>query len=208
MKRLLFVLAVSTVCVISALSSSYAKPGKTSCPCGETKSTTHERMAVKDRSIPWESDLKAAQDLTVTEVLQWQTPDPLPDHSPTSTTTLPQEKPLRQVTAYIRLVKLSPDDCDYHMEVAATNGGSHNRMICEIPNTQEYCSLRAEFLKVLGLKTLSGKKLYTQKKAPKVVITGYPFFDVSHAGPKNRSGSKNVATSWEIHPVVKIAAAK
>ncbi len=208
MKRLRSVLLVVAVCVLSASALSYAKPGKSSCPCGDTKGSGHERIRVKDRPIPWDTDMKAAADIAISEILQWPTPDPLPARDSASAETLPQERPLRRITGYIRLAKLSPDDCDYHMEVAATNGGSHNRMICEIPNTQEYCALRAEFLKVLGLKKLSGKKTYTKTKAPKVVITGYSFFDVSHASPKHRSGSKDVATSWEIHPVVKIAAAK
>ncbi len=204
MNRLFVVLFTCSMLCVSLGHVAFGKTGKKACPCGETKSATHERMLVKNRSIPWESDMKAAHEIAITDILHWATPNPLPDRSPTSTETLPLERPLRKIIGYILLTKLSPDDCDYHMEVAETNSGHHNRMICEIPNTQEYCSLRAEYMKLLGLRTLDKKITYTRKNARKVIITGYPFFDVSHAGPKHRSGSKDVATSWEIHPVVNI----
>ncbi len=198
------VIAVAIVCAALTLAAA-PHPPKSKCPCGDTRTTTHVRMAVKNRPLPPQGAIDSAQALTVAEALTWQAPDPPPEKSPTATTLVPQEQHLRTLVCYVRLAKRSPDDCDYHLEVADVRGGERNRMICEIPNTTEYCGLRAELLKALGLKKLSSKRTFGKDRAPRLSITGYPFFDIAHASPKHHSGSKDVATSWELHPVVRVA---
>lgn len=181
------------------------------CPCGETQGVNHERQETKDRAMP--APGAHASSTTVAGMTKWKIfTDDLsnePDHVYT------REKKLYKLTGYIMLAKISPDDCDIHMEIASSPDTAADRIIAEAPNTSEYCEVQKEIFGAVKAKL--NKKLGTTARRfdpstgfIKLTVAGYAFFDQSHysySNPKkgHGHGSSHVATIWEIHPVVKVA---
>ena len=62
------------------------------------------------------------------------------------------------VTGYAWIIKLSPEDCDIHIELSEANDKNAERAIAEIPNTSAYCSLHSEVLSDLQNKFHLHKK--------------------------------------------------
>jgi hypothetical protein len=178
------------------------------CDCGLTKGNKHPRQEIKDRSIP--SSLNSVSNTTVKDIINW----PVPDNPKLSgKQTDPKEESLYTVTGFARIIKIDPEDCDFQIEISGDKQNSGDRIIAEIPNTKEYCSLREKLIKDLKEKdnlSLKGKTT-TIKNSVEVKLTGYAFWDSSFyteraAAKEKRSGhgSKDVKTLWEIHPVVSI----
>ena len=182
-----------------------------SCPCGETQGK-HIRQDVKNRSIP--SSLNPARETSPTEMIKsWKVPSQTYNRRPDGT--YPREDTLMKLTGYLRLYKLSPDDCDYHLEIAVNDRADADRIIVEIPNTKEYCDLRQAFLndlqEICGVEATTKYEFKGTEEPPVVTVIGFPFWDTAHWSKKHLNdqkgtghGSKKVMTLWEIHPVVSI----
>lgn len=178
------------------------------CNCGVTKGTKHPRQEIKDRSIP--SSLNSAQSTTINEMISWDVPK---NPKLKGKQTDPKENSLYTLTGIARLIKIDPEDCDFQIEVSADNQNMGNRIIAEIPNTKEYCSLREKLLKDLKDKdniTINGKSTIL-KGGVAIKLTGFAFWDASFYTNKAAAlqqgkghGSKDVKTLWEIHPVVNV----
>ena len=182
-----------------------------SCPCGETQGK-HIRQEVKNRSIP--AHLSPARETSPSEMIKsWKVPSQNYNRRPEGT--FPREDTLMKLTGYLRLFKLSPDDCDYHLEIAVSDRADADRIIAEIPNTKEYCDIRQSFLNDLeeihGVEAKNKYEFKETEEPPVVTIIGYPFWDTAHWSKKRLNdekgtghGSKKVVTLWEIHPIVSI----
>jgi hypothetical protein len=48
----------------------------------------------------------------------------------------PREPRLYTLTAYVRKIGLSEDDCDFHLELAASGDAGADRLIAEVPAVQ------------------------------------------------------------------------
>ena len=125
------------------------------------------------------------------------------------------EGQLVSVTAWVRLIKTSRDDCDYHIQIEPTQTGHDGMVIVEIPaadashvtdsglrGTLE--TVRATMLKDLKLTkepSESGNKI----GAAYMTITGALFFDGPHyPGCGSRGSGDSAVTCWEIHPVTAV----
>lgn len=177
------------------------------CPCGEKGIAKHKRVHIKDRSMGNPADATA---FTFSQLYKLKiTAAQLKQINADSALVLPNENQVISITGYLRILKLSADDCDLHMEIAADKNPVSNRIIAEIPNTAEYCPLRQQVFDELSSQyNLTEKKLYKfgtkQLKAlPKVTVYGYVFFDNGHPTGHNH-GSIYVKTIWEVHPVFKV----
>lgn len=159
------------------------------------------------------ASVQADRSANVEEMIdEWQ----IPPTNPAARKTYQREDSVFEMTGWLRLTKLSSDDCDYHMEIAISPQDD-NRTIAEIPNTQEYCALRQQFLQQLKEKcnidaVTSSPVRFSKKKAPQITIIGYAFLDTAHRGKADPTdpqgngshGSAKVATLWEIHPILKL----
>ena len=178
------------------------------CPCGTTKAN-HKRKAVKNRPIP--ASIHAARSVQMGEMVDlWDIP-------PKNTSgTYSREDTVFTIHGFLRLIKIESNDCDIHMEIAGTKTGNSDRIIAEIPNTTEFCQLRDKLVGILktnfGVKKVGKTKKEFKSKVPEITLTGYAFCDTPHRrknNPTNKKGSghgsKNVATLWEMHPVLKLS---
>ena len=182
------------------LLSSYAAE----CPCGEKGEAKHKRITVKDRII---GDSDDAVKYTFSKFYKLKiTKNQLTRIQKDAELVLPNENKIIKVTGYIRLLKEADDDCDIHIELAADKNPVANRIIAEVPNTEEYCDLREEiFTELKERYNLNKKKTYRfdNQLVPKITVYGYVFFDSGHPTGHNH-GSKFVQTVFEVHPVFKI----
>lgn len=177
------------------------------CPCGATKGH-HQREAVKNRPIP--PVVRARRILECDEIIgSWDIPPKNTRH------TYPREDTLFTVRGYLRLIKIEKNDCDIHLEISGTKSRDADRIIAEIPNTNEYCSLRNHLFVALRekfhVKKVGKSKREFRSRMPVITLTGYAFCDTPHRrrnNPVNKRGTshggKLVATMWEIHPVVDV----
>ena len=174
------------------------------CPWGENGEAKHKRVAVKDRSI---ADSADAVKFTFSKFYKLKiTNNQLTQINKNAELVLPNEKIIIKLTGYIRLLKEADDDCDIHIELAADKNPVANRIIAEVPNTDEYCELREEiFVELKERFNLDKKKLYRFDDAivPKITVYGYVFFDSGHPTGHNH-GSKFVQTVFEVHPIFQI----
>ncbi len=180
-----------------------------SCPCGELQGK-HIRQDVKNRSIP--ESLSVSREITPAEMIgEWGVPSQTYSRRPEGK--YQREDTLFKLTGYLRLFKLSPDDCDYHLEIAVSARADAPRIVAENPNTKEYCGLRQAFLndlqEIYGMESKTKNEFKRAEETPVVTIVGYPFWDTAHWSKihiEDRKGfghgSKKVATLWEFHPVV------
>jgi hypothetical protein len=163
--------------------------------------TTHDRWAMKTRPAP---ETVAPIEVSVGEVLTWEVPAPEDGARHSEDPQSDRETQVYQITAYVRLVKQSPDDCDLHFEVSETPGSSA-RLIFEVP--RENLALQQRVWTLLHV--TGRKKLFTPATAPRLTFIGYGFIDYSHysaAHPKagHAHGSAAVASLYELHPVFAI----
>jgi hypothetical protein len=117
--------------------------------------------------------------LSVQDLVKWSMPKGKKlDNVPID----PSENEVLTMTGWVRLVKISPDDCDIHIQLGGFASQHVPQIIAEIPPSD-----------------------HAAAKAGQVTLTGWAFDDSSHwamAHPKtgNQHGS-GVGTLWEIHPV-------
>jgi hypothetical protein len=117
----------------------------------------------------------------------------------------PRERQVYRLTGFVRLAKLSADDCDIHIELSDAADGTGARVIVEIPpNHQAACA---------ALERILGRPITTTPQrfdgdGPRVRVTGFAFLDLAHANSIDHwtkaghgHGSPHVATLWELHPV-------
>jgi hypothetical protein len=166
-----------------------------------TKGT--ERWTLKQRKQP--SSLAGAKSVSITDVLAWKIPA---GHKDSEEQAIPPREPkLYTVSGFVRKVKLSDDDCDFHLELATSGTSKRDWVIVEVS-----ASSKALQNKLAGMFNLSNdvhSHMYSATKAKKVRATGYAFFDLSHQCKKwptkgCQHGGENVMSIWEIHPVLAI----
>jgi hypothetical protein len=175
-------------------------------PC--TTSTHHERWKMKNRAAV---DTEPGTS-TVADILQWPVPAVANWRQAADGPLLPQEHLVVEVTGYVRLVKISPDDCDLHIQLAdSPTQDPAPQLIVEIPLTQPQA--RQELAQLLGFAPTKKAKRLKGAAAIKIAATGWVFLDLSHAtNPPTKAGhahgTADVRTLWEIHPVFKVEAAR
>jgi hypothetical protein len=92
----------------------------------------HERWALKTRSKP--RSLTSAKAVSPPTILAWAIPA---GHGAGETAARrPREPRLYTVSAFVRKIKLSDDDCDLHLELAGSGAPGAPRVIVEIPAAQ------------------------------------------------------------------------
>lgn len=122
------------------------------------------------------------------------------------------EGELVSVTGWVRFIKLSSDDCDYHIQLTPDTATTDDMVIVEIPEADAAhvsdAGLRAELAKArdtipidLHLKRAPGTGGNTIGKAY-MTFAGALFFDAPHYPNCGRRGvGMQAATCWEVHPV-------
>jgi hypothetical protein len=125
------------------------------------------------------------------------------------------EGQLVSITGWVRFIKLSSDDCDYHIQVTPDQSATTDMVIVEIPDPDaahiQDASLRAEEQAprdsmpiALHLKRAPGTGGNTIGAAY-MTITGALFFDAPHyPNCAKRGVHMQASTCWEIHPVTSV----
>ena len=197
------------VALLLASNSLHAQIDK--CPCGTITDgkSKHMRVAKKDRPIPAHPGTPTA--LTIGKMINdWDLPA---SFKKDDSSTFVHESTIFTVKGYLRLIRIEENDCDIHMEIGESESGDHDRIIAEIPNTPEYCSVQADMLDQLktkyGVDHVGTEPVVfgdDTENVPTITVTGYAFLDTAHKSKKNGKkghghGSADVMTLWEIHPV-------
>lgn len=126
------------------------------------------------------------------------------------------EGQLVRVTGWVRFIKLSSDDCDYHIQLTPDTANTDDMVVVEIPEADAEhvtdAALRAELAKArdtipidLHLKKAPGP---SGNKIGKAYMTfaGALFFDAPHYPNCGKRGvGMQAATCWEVHPVTAVA---
>jgi hypothetical protein len=114
-----------------------------------------------------------------------------------------EERTVYTLEADLWKVKLSKDDCDYHMELSMPGDPADmdQRIIAEVPNGAAFEAARKVVRPYAGREDLA--------RPVRVRITGFGFYDGTHfskSDPRKGKGhgSHHVATLWELHPVWKV----
>lgn len=178
---------------------------------------THQRDLMKHRRTPAVM-VANPPDVTVHDVIDWPVQPTAARRADVPVD--PREQQVYRLTGYVRLVKLSADDCDIHVQLAdiADNYGTAGdaktqseldeeppQVIVEIPTNQP--EARAALERIVGHVTTT-PRTFVGDDAPRITVTGFAFLDLAHANrlslwTKEGHGHGNafVATLWEIHPV-------
>jgi hypothetical protein len=90
----------------------------------------------------------------------------------------PREPRLYTVSAFVRKIKLSDDDCDLHLELAGSGAPGAPRVIVEIPAAQAAWQKKASGMFNLSKDVQS--HVYNGDKPKPITVTGYAFLDLSH----------------------------
>ena len=195
---------VCTLAFVLAVGSSPA--AAQSVPACTPSTATHQRLMMKTRPEP---ATLAASDITthtIADIVKLAVPR---GKILTDAVIDPHEDETVQVTGFVRLVKLSGDDCDLHIQLGAFPDKHVPQIIAEIPPGET--ATRKALAAILGVKIHApdGKPIpFDGPKAVKIKVTGRLFNDSSHFAkdhPKtgNNHGS-GVATLWEVHPVWRV----
>lgn len=126
------------------------------------------------------------------------------------------EGSLVRVRGYVRRIKTSPDDCDYHIEITPAPDSNDGMVIVEVPAPdashvsdaalrQQVGEVRNWLKQALHLSrepsssgAAIGGRVYLE-------FSGALFFDGPHAPNCSARGSRpGAATCWEIHPVTAV----
>jgi hypothetical protein len=189
--------------VLAVVSSSAAAQTVPAC----TPSTpTHQRQTMKTRPEPATLARSDIMTRTIMGIVKLAVPK---GKILTDTVIDPHEDETVQVTGFVRLVKLSGDDCDLHIQLGAFPDKHVPQIIAEIPPGET--ATRKALAEILGVKIHApdGKAIpFDGPKAVKIKVIGKLFDDSSHFAadhPKtgNNHGS-GVATLWEVHPVWRV----
>lgn len=171
-----------------------------SCPAGTTNAAAHHRWALKTRPIPSMGEaLRGLNVVTVADLLAWT----VPRVKRTDNAIDLKERTIYELTAYVRLIKLSTDDCDIHVQLSDAPTGSGRQVIVEAPFNQP--DARAELEALVGPITTSPHR-FSGSSAPRIRVVGYAFVDQEHAAKNGRKaghghGTADVGTLWELHPI-------
>lgn len=127
----------------------------------------------------------------------------------------PREGDLVSVTGWVRFIKTSTDDCDYHIQMESSKSDSGAMIIVEIPKPDadhisdaalraELAKTRAALLKDLhlaGEPHASGNVIGSAY----MTVEGALFFDAPHYPNCGKRGVHAAAsTCWEIHPITSV----
>src|SRR5438094_6940494 len=157
----------------------------------------HFRWALKTRPAP-ASPYAIVDHLSVRQLVAWN----VPAAARSDDTIDVRERGVYRLTGYVRLAKISPDDCDLHLQVSDTATGNGPQIIAEIPPTD--VDLQREVARLVGGVSTRPHRFDGALAVP-LTITGYAFVDQEHATkiPSKRGharGTAAVATVWQIHP--------
>ena len=169
------------------------------------------RTVMKHRPPPKGVQPHAA---TIADMLAWPLPPGMKRKMRKTDSVMdPREEQAYVVEGNLWRVKLSEDDCDFHLELGPAGGRkSDERVVAEIPQGAPFLAAREALIAAIPeagtLKPDEDAKLKANQTG-RVRITGYAFCDLEHYTPKNLKqgtghGGKRVMTLWEIHPVWKI----
>jgi hypothetical protein len=169
-------------------------------PCTDS-GAQHERYAMKTRKAPATRNAANIPEVSVRDMVRWATPkNPTVSGSPLNA----RERQIVMVTGWVRLTKISDDDCDIHIQLAADPSKHFPQVIAEIPPASK--TLRKEFAHALGANVTKSTKFFDGPRAVKITVTGFAFFDASHVcadHPKEGCAhGRGVSTLWELHPVL------
>jgi hypothetical protein len=168
----------------------------------------HQRQVMKMRRVP--AVMVAAPPIaTVHDVVGWQVPVIAAKRADVPVD--PRERQVYEVTAYVRLLKLSDDDCDMHLQLS-DSPDSGPQIVVEIPINQP--AARDAIEKLVGHATTT-PKVYEGDESPRITVLGFAFLDLAHAGSIDHwtkeghgHGTAAVKTLWELHPVFRVEAAQ
>jgi hypothetical protein len=171
---------------------------------------THERWAMKTRPAPTTPTVVTwtpASLVTVKDVLAWPVPY-VGSWAKMPAEVNPRETGTATLHGFVRLAKVSPDDCDIHMEIADDIADGSPRVIVEIPQSQN--DVYQQAAQLFNLTHRGHEHKFKGTQAVKVLVTGWIFLDVSHQtkAPSKEGhahGSRDVRTLWEVHPVFALA---
>ncbi len=125
-----------------------------------------------------------------------------------------REGALVSVAGWVQLIKLSADDCDYHVQITPTRDGTTGMVIVEIPEgdavhvtdaalRSTLAAERALIRQQLNLKGEPSKHGNVIAGRAYMEFTGALFFDGPHYPHCDARGEgERAATCWEVHPVV------
>jgi hypothetical protein len=100
---------------------------------------------------------------------------------------------------------LQTNDCEFHVEVAASREETAPRVIVEVPQEEEMA--QRQLMALVGMKSGGKSRNLTAAEAPRLTFIGYAFLDQWH---QTKSATKEghghgpsgvVRTLWELHPV-------
>jgi hypothetical protein len=162
---------------------------------------THERWAMKTRPTPAVMPA-TVRTLTVADLVAWDVPALLAKRAEVPVDL--RERQVYQLTGYVRLAKLSADDCDIHLQLSDDPDGDGDEAIVELPPNQP--TARAALAQILGRPIHTTPLRLAGADAIRIQVTGFAFLDLAHATatPSKRGhahGTAAVATLWELHPV-------
>jgi hypothetical protein len=167
----------------------------------------HQREALKNRRAP--AVVVASPPVAaVRDVVSWSVPVTAAKRA--NVPVDPRELQVYQVTAYVRLAKLSPDDCDLHVQLADSPDGDGDQVIVEIPPNQT--AARAALERAIGQHITTKPLTFDGDDAPRITVLGFAFLDLAHANKIDHwtkkghgHGTEKVATLWELHPVFRVS---
>ena len=116
------------------------------------------------------------------------------------------------VTGYVRLVKLSGDDCDLHIQLGQYPDKHVPQIIAEIPPSEIQTRKALASLLSVRIHAPNGRAIpFDGPRAVRLTVIGKPFDDASHwekANPKiGNNHGRGVATLWVVHPAWRVIAA-
>jgi hypothetical protein len=189
--------------VLAMVSSSAVAQTMPACTPSTPK---HQRQAMKTRPEPATLRASAITPLTVKDIVKLAVPK---GKILTDAAIDAHEDETVQVAGFVRLIKLSDDDCDLHVQLGAFADKHVPQIIAEIPPGAT--ATRKALAEILGVKVHApgGKPIFFDgPKAVKITVTGKLFDDASHfAQDHPKTGSNHgsgVATLWEVHPVWRV----
>lgn len=165
---------------------------------------------MKTRKEPPTLNAAGATLLTPRDLVKWVVPK---GKILTDSVIDPHEDAVIAVTGYVRLVKLSDDDCDLHIQLSEEAFAHVPQIIAEIPPSET--ETRLELAKLLGVRIHRANEKpipFDGSNAVKITVIGKAFDDASHwteTSPKTGNDhGRGVSTLWEVHPVWKVQRAE
>jgi hypothetical protein len=202
--------------------------------CGQCEPSTpvpdQKRTRMKHRKPASNGTL--ATTVTLTEILDWGTPEDITDKDVKNSNTPidPLEEEVFEVEGDLWRIAQEANDCDYHLELSGPGKAAKDvRIIVEIPNDPGYATARQNLLDALNpadRAALEAKGEVVLTKGVRLRVRGNAFFDAFHYTAKfdpakpgrckftrekklkrgNNHGTCMVGTLWELHPTWRVDA--